>query len=85
MALGVPVVATAVGGVPELVGDSGLLVPPGRPDAMAAAVTRVLDDAAWAARSADDGRARIRAHFGVDGVAAQLHRLYADVLEREAV
>ena len=45
MAVGTPVVATRVGGVPELVQDgvTGLLVPPGDPDALAAAVVRVLE------------------------------------------
>ncbi|MFL5844143.1 MAG: glycosyltransferase family 4 protein [Solirubrobacteraceae bacterium] len=42
MAAGTPVVATAVGGLPEVVGDAGLLVPPGRPDALARAVNEVL-------------------------------------------
>ena len=44
MAAGTPVVATTVGGLPEVVTDGvdGALVPPGRPDALAAAVTRVL-------------------------------------------
>jgi glycosyltransferase involved in cell wall biosynthesis len=46
LALGVPVVATAVGGVPEVVrdGENGLLVPPGSPQALAAALERVAGD-----------------------------------------
>jgi glycosyltransferase involved in cell wall biosynthesis len=46
LALGLPVVATAVGGVPEVVehGREGLLVPPGRPDEIAAALLAVLTD-----------------------------------------
>nr|MBA2462302.1 glycosyltransferase family 4 protein [Actinomycetota bacterium] len=46
LSLGVPVVSTAVGGVPEIVrdGENGLLVPPGRPDELAAAVRRVLEE-----------------------------------------
>jgi glycosyltransferase involved in cell wall biosynthesis len=46
LALGVPVVATAVGGVPEVVrdGENGLLVPPGNPAALADALRRVADD-----------------------------------------
>jgi glycosyltransferase involved in cell wall biosynthesis len=43
--LGRPLVATAVGGVPELVGDAALLVPPGDPRSFAAAVGSLLDDA----------------------------------------
>ncbi|MHB8330199.1 MAG: glycosyltransferase family 4 protein [Acidimicrobiales bacterium] len=44
MASGVPVVATAVGAVPEVVGDAGVLVAPGDPDALADALTSVLRD-----------------------------------------
>jgi glycosyltransferase involved in cell wall biosynthesis len=46
LSVGVPVVATAVGGVPEVVhdGENGLLVPPGRPDALAGAIRRILDE-----------------------------------------
>ena len=46
LSVGVPVVATAVGGVPEVVreGENGLLVPPRRPDALAAALTRLLEE-----------------------------------------
>ena len=46
LAVGTPVVSTAVGGVPEVVvdGENGLLVPPGEPAALAAAVARLFDD-----------------------------------------
>lgn len=54
LALGVPVVATAVGGVPEVVQDdvNGLLVPPGRPDELAAALARLVEEPALRARLA---------------------------------
>ena len=46
LSVGVPVVATAVGGVPEVVtdGENGLLVPPGDPEALAAALRRILEE-----------------------------------------
>lgn len=46
LSIGVPVVSTAVGGVPEVVrdGENGLLVPPGRPDELAAAIRRMLEE-----------------------------------------
>jgi glycosyltransferase involved in cell wall biosynthesis len=46
LSLGLPVVACAVGGVAELIADgkNGLLVPPADPDALAAAITRVIED-----------------------------------------
>jgi glycosyltransferase involved in cell wall biosynthesis len=60
MALGTPVVATAVGGPTEIVEDgrSGLLVPPGEPEATAAAVLRVLTDGPLARRLAAGGPSR---------------------------
>jgi len=44
-----PLVATRVGGLPDLVGDGAVLVPPGDAEALAAAIDRVLQDDAWAA------------------------------------
>jgi glycosyltransferase involved in cell wall biosynthesis len=44
MSVGVPFVATDHGGVTEVLGDAGLLVPPGDADALAAAITRLIDD-----------------------------------------
>ncbi|MGQ0630492.1 MAG: glycosyltransferase family 4 protein [Sporichthyaceae bacterium] len=55
---GVPLVATAVGGLPDLVGEAALLVPPGNPAALATAVARILDDPALAARLRATGPAR---------------------------
>ena len=54
LAIGTPVVATAVGGVPEVVHDgvNGLLVPAGDPEALAAAIRRVLDEDGLRARLA---------------------------------
>lgn len=54
LALGTPVVATAVGGVPELVrsGENGLLVPPGSPHELAAAIARLIEDDGLRARLA---------------------------------
>jgi glycosyltransferase involved in cell wall biosynthesis len=64
-AVGTPVVATAVGGIPEVIEDgiTGVLVPPGDVPAMAAAVRRVLDDSAWRARVAACAPAKVRARF----------------------
>ena len=57
---GVPIVATAVGGVPELLSDrEALLVPPERPDRLAAAITECLDRSGEAARRAELARARL--------------------------
>jgi glycosyltransferase involved in cell wall biosynthesis len=64
MAAGRPVVAAAVGGIPELVRDGvdGLLVPPGDPVALAGAIDRLIADPALAARLGASGRARVAGH-----------------------
>jgi glycosyltransferase involved in cell wall biosynthesis len=58
----VPVVATPVGGIRETVvdGETGLLVPPRDPAALAAAIRRLLDDRDLAHRLADEARRRVR-------------------------
>lgn len=63
MAASRPVVASAVGGLPELIDDDlqGLLVPPGDAASLAAALRRVLDDAALRARLGEAGRVRAEA------------------------
>jgi colanic acid/amylovoran biosynthesis glycosyltransferase len=65
MAMGLPVVVTNVGGVPELVrqGVDGLLVEPGRPDQMAEAIRRILSDSDQAQRMGEAGMQRVRASF----------------------
>ncbi len=59
MAAGVPVVATAAGGVPEAVGSAAVLVPVGDRDALAGALSRLLDDTAARARLVAAGRAQV--------------------------
>ena len=61
-AAGLPIVATAVGGVPEAVGDDALLVPPGDPDAAAEALERIASDAELRRRQVEGGLERLRAH-----------------------
>jgi glycosyltransferase involved in cell wall biosynthesis len=58
---GVPVVATRVGGIPELTGQDAILVPPGNPDQLADAVRAVLTDPALATRMRQAARERARA------------------------
>jgi glycosyltransferase involved in cell wall biosynthesis len=61
-ASGVPVVATAVGGVPEALGDGGLLIPPGDAGAAVAAVSRLAADPELRQRLVRSGFAEARAH-----------------------
>ncbi len=70
MAMGLAVVGTRAGGIPEAVDDgvTGLLVPPGQADALAAALVRLLGDADARRRMGEAGRARVEAQFGVDAL-----------------
>ena len=83
MATGLPVVASAVGGVPEIVDDgtTGVLVPPGDPAALAAAIEPLLADATLRDRLGDAGRARVRERFDL----AQLRRAHVELYTRELV
>ncbi len=80
LAAGLPVVATAVGGIPEVVesGTNGLLVPPGNAEALAGAVLHLLDDPALCARMARQNRLRARAEFDLPLVVEQLAGLYGE-------
>jgi glycosyltransferase involved in cell wall biosynthesis len=76
MAYGVPVIATGVGGVPELLEDgAGVLVPPGDADALTEALARVLGSATLRAELGHAGRRRVEAEFEVRAIARELaHR-----------
>ena len=83
MACARPVVATAVGGVPELISDgvTGFLVPPGDPAAMADAVLRVLGDRALGAALGNAARERAVSKFSCDRLVGNMAALYEDVLD----
>lgn len=85
MALGKPVVATAVGGVPEVVADgqTGILVQPGDPAALAAAVVEVLSDPARAEEMGERGRQRAAAHFDIVEMLERTKAVYADLVREE--
>jgi len=77
MAYGVPVIATGVGGVPELLEDgAGVLVPPGDPDALTEALARVLGSATLRAELAHAGRQRVEAEFEVHAIVRELVRRF---------
>ena len=81
MARSLPVVATRVGGIPELVaeGRTGLLVPPGRPDKLADALARVLSSASMRRRMREAGRRRVGEHFTLDNKLNQTEQLYLEL------
>ena len=67
MAAGVPIVATAVGGVPDVIGaGAGVLVPPETPEAIAAALRGVMGDPQAARAMSEIARGRLTKDFGLD-------------------
>ena len=78
MALARPVVATNVGGIPEMVEDgvTGLLVPPHDPDALAAAIVRLLTDHPFADVLARNGYRLVREGFCVERMVSAIEQLY---------
>jgi glycosyltransferase involved in cell wall biosynthesis len=86
MERGVPVVASAVSGIPEVVvdGETGWLVPPEDPEALAGALAAVLEDPAEARRRGEAGRRRVEEHFRLEGETDAWCRLFADVVRSSA-
>ncbi len=77
-----PVVATAIGGTDEAVAheETGLLVPPRDPPALAAAIRRLLHDPALADRLAAAGRQRVEREFSAESAARRVMEIYDEVL-----
>lgn len=81
MAAGLPVVATRVGGNPEVVadGETGRLVPARAPAALAAAMCELGRDAALARRWGQAGRRRVQTHFAIEAMVQRYARIYAEL------
>jgi alpha-maltose-1-phosphate synthase len=81
MACGTAVVGSRTGGIPEVVaeGETGLLVPPGEPGALAATLNALLRDPGQAQAMGQAGRERAVAEFGWPAIAAQTADLYAEL------
>jgi glycosyltransferase involved in cell wall biosynthesis len=81
MALGVPVVATAVGGTPELVRDgaTGILVPPGDSAALTEAVVRAIQDSRAADECAVRARAMVENEFDMSVLIRKSHEMYFEL------
>jgi starch synthase len=82
MACETPVVASAVGGILEVVedGKTGILVPPAQPQALAQALGRVLDNPELGARMGKAGRRRVEEKFSWTSVAQQTEKVYAEAI-----
>jgi glycosyltransferase involved in cell wall biosynthesis len=86
MALGKPVVACRVGGTPEVVadGETGLLVSPGRPEELAAALVRLLMYPEAAERMGALGERRAREMFDLEQMVSRIEAVYGELVRRPA-
>ena len=85
MALGLAIVATAVGGVPDVVADAreALLVAPGDASSVAAALTRLLDAPEERVRLGRAAAVRQAAEYDLDATVRQIELLYGELLDRQ--
>jgi glycosyltransferase involved in cell wall biosynthesis len=86
MAASLPIAATRVGGVPEIVenNESALLVPVNDPDAMAAALVRILSDQNLAERLTTNSAALVANQFTPEKYVRALVEIYREVIDRRA-
>jgi lipopolysaccharide/colanic/teichoic acid biosynthesis glycosyltransferase/glycosyltransferase involved in cell wall biosynthesis len=87
MASACPVVATRVGGLPDLIedGETGHLVPSEDAPALAAAILRVLREPDTARRLAEAARAQVRERFRAERLIGDMERLYSELLAEKGV
>ncbi|HEX6972687.1 MAG TPA: glycosyltransferase family 4 protein [Limnochordia bacterium] len=86
MACGLPVVASSVGGIPEMItdGETGKLVPPERPAELAAAIGRLIDEPLLRRRIGAAARRRFEAEFTADRMVSRTEAVYGAVLGARA-
>lgn len=82
LALNTPVVASDTGGIPEIIedGETGLLVPPKRPDHLADAIVRMLKDEKFAKELASKGARSVKERFSADVITRQEEQLYLEAI-----
>ncbi len=81
MASGIPIVASDVSAIPEVIGNSGILVPPRDAKALANALGALIDDPTMRAELGEAGRRRAEAHFTWDRVIPQVVQVYEEAID----
>jgi glycosyltransferase involved in cell wall biosynthesis len=86
MAISLPIIATSVGGIPELVrdGDNGVLVAPKDPAALAHAIQRLADNPEESRRMGERGRERMEEQFTLERKIRETEQLCSDLLQKSA-
>jgi glycosyltransferase involved in cell wall biosynthesis len=86
MALGLPVISTSVGGIPDIIvtGENGLLIAPGDVEALAGAIITLLRDSTLRFRLSQRAMGTVRARYSVDTIASQLRAYYQELLPSRA-
>jgi glycosyltransferase involved in cell wall biosynthesis len=84
--VGLPVVASAVGGVPELIEDgvTGFIVPPGNPQALADILQKLVGDARLRHKVGAAAREKVLREFTLNNMLTKTHQLYEDILRNKA-
>ncbi len=84
MALRKPVIATAVGGIPEIVedGKTGVLIPPNDPKTLAQAIVKLAKDPTLRESMGEEGQKRAIEQFDIKRTARQYEELYINLLEK---
>jgi len=80
MACGVPVIASSGGALPEVVGNAGILVPPGEPEPLAEAIKRLLKDKQLQRELGEAGRKRVQQEFNWEQAANKTVKVYQELL-----
>lgn len=82
MAMGVPVIASSVGGIPDLIKqeETGLLIPPSAPRALSSAIIRLLEDQGEREKLTEAAYREVRENFTPDKLCVQTENLYASLI-----
>jgi len=83
MAAGLPIIATNVGGIPEIVkdGENGILVPPQDQNSLANAICRVLDDSEFAANLANRARISVEQSYSIQAITESYTKIYLSIFQ----
>ncbi len=82
MACGTPVVASRAGGLPEVVGEAGVLVPPGDPETLAEGIRDLLEDPEKRSVLGERGRERVKRKFNWEHTARRTAEVYRETIDR---